>query len=47
MSNKEKTLSNIENYNKTFDYDNIYDYNNKYAILIKSPPNPTPATKIL
>tara|TARA_B100000530_G_scaffold242197_1_gene158123 strand:+ start:752 stop:1573 length:822 start_codon:yes stop_codon:yes gene_type:complete len=35
MSNKEKTLSNIENYNKTFDYDNIYEYINKYSILIK------------
>ena len=35
MSNKEKTLSNIENYNKTFDYDNVYEYINKYSILIK------------
>ena len=35
MSNKEKSLHNIENYNKTFDFDNIQDYLGRYNMLIK------------
>lgn len=35
MSNKEKSLSNTENYNKTFDYDNVYEHVSKYSKLIK------------
>ena len=35
MSNKEKTLSNTENYNKTFDFENISEHITKYSILIK------------
>ena len=35
MSNKEKSLYNVENYNKTFDYDDISEYINKYSFLIK------------
>ena len=35
MSNKEKSLHNVENYNKTFDYDDISEYINKYSFLIK------------
>ncbi len=35
MSNKEKTLSNTENYNKTFDFENISEHITKYSMLIK------------
>ena len=35
MSNKEKSLHNVENYNKTFDYDEISEYISKYSFLIK------------
>ena len=35
MSNKEKSLHNIENYNKTFDFENIQDYLVRYNMLIK------------
>lgn len=35
MSNKEKSLHNVENYNKTFDYDDMAEYINKYSFLIK------------
>ena len=31
---KEKSLHNTENYNKTFDFDDIHEYINKYSVLI-------------
>ena len=31
---KEKSLHNTENYNKTFDFDDIQEYINKYSVLI-------------
>ena len=31
---KEKSLYNTENYNKTFDFEDIHDYVNKYSVLI-------------
>ena len=30
---KEKSLYNTENYNKTFDFDDIQEYINKYSVL--------------
>ena len=35
MANKEKSLHSVENYHKTFDFENIQEYLSRYNTLIK------------